>query len=247
MQHLYIVHTRLESRMISICFILFLLISILTSSYGQVTCATGWVQYGGSCYLFNPTFNGVLDNGTWDQCNAYCPASYPGATMFCVNNAAENEWIRGQFTNLYYWIGYTDMLPYGGGKGTKQYGWVTGCSSSYTNWYWQSAQPDNHGNNQDYAAVYHYDGSWHDYGPQGQSIFCGCEYTPALTTTPSSRPTTIPSSTPSTVPSFRPTASPSSHPSTVPSFRPTVAPSSGSTSSPTATPSFSSSQGDISE
>ncbi len=36
--------------MISICFILLLLISILTSSYGQVTCASGWVQYGGSCY-----------------------------------------------------------------------------------------------------------------------------------------------------------------------------------------------------
>ena len=82
--------------MISICFILFLLISILSSSYGQVTCASGWVQNGGSCYLIKPAFNSGSISGTWDQCNAYCPTSYPGATMLCVNNAAENEWIRSQ-------------------------------------------------------------------------------------------------------------------------------------------------------
>ena len=214
--------------MISICFILFVLISILTSSYGQVTCPSGWVQYGGSCYLMKPVFNYGGDRGTWDQCNAYCTGSYPGATMFCVNNAAENEWMRAQFT-YFYWIGYTDMLPYGGGKGTKQYGWVTGCSSTYTYWYSDIGQPDNFGNNEDYAGVYPYNsqwGQWDDHNPTEQ-LNCGCEYIPA----PSSRPTTVPS--------FRP--------STVPSFRPTVAPSSGSTSSPTATPSFSSSVGDISE
>jgi hypothetical protein len=77
--------------MIFICFILFLLISILTSSYGQVTCASGWVQYGGSCYLFNPAFNSGSIAGTWDQCNAYCSTSYTGDTMLCVNNAAEND------------------------------------------------------------------------------------------------------------------------------------------------------------
>ena len=211
--------------MISICFILFLLISILTSSYGQVTCASGWSQYGESCYLFAPVFNsGGLNGaqrGTWDQCNAYCTASYPGATMVCVNNLAENEWIRSQQQGgIYYiWIGYTDMLPYGGGKGTKQYGWVTGCSSTYTNW--GADQPDNWNNIQDYAAVSYVSGQWYDISPD--QCVCGCEYNPALTTTPSSRPSTVPSS------------------------RPTVAPSSRPTSSPTATPSFSSSEGDISE
>jgi hypothetical protein len=218
--------------MIPICFILFLLISILTSSYGQVTCASGWIQYGGSCYLFilessfNPSDPYAVYK-TWDQCNAYCAASYPGATMLCVNDAAENSWIVYQELD-WMWIGYTDMPPYGGGKGTKQYGWVTGCSSTYTNW--ETGQPDNNGNNQDYAAVYglnYY--QWIDYGPQDQ-LQCGCEYNPALTTTPSSRPTTAPS-----------------YPSTVPSFRPTVAQSSGSTSSPTATPSCSSSEGSVSE
>ena len=207
--------------MISICFILFLLTSILTSSYGQVTCPFGWVQNGGSCYLLFTTFLPGSRMGTWDQCIAYCISSYPGATMLCVNNADEDAWILQKSYDYqvpYYWIGYTDMLPYGGGKGTKQYGWVSGCSSTYTNW--AAGEPSNHGNNQDYA-MYHL-GRWYDYSPQDTS-FCGCEYTQALTTTPSSRP------------------------STVPSFRPSVAPSSGSTSSPTATPSFSSSEGSVSE
>ena len=109
--------------MISICFILLLLISMITQSYGQVTCASGWVQNGGKCYSIGPVFNAGSTTGTWDQCNAYCPTSYPGATMLCVQNAAENTWIYSQSQGTYWmWIGYTDMPPYGGGKGTKQYG-----------------------------------------------------------------------------------------------------------------------------
>jgi hypothetical protein len=128
--------------MLSICFILFLLSSVLNSNYGQVTCASGWSQYGGSCYLFNPAFNSDGNSygsqwSTWDQCNSYCPSSYPGATMLCVKNAAENEWTKSQYVTYgligygtYGWIGYTDMPPYGGGKGTKQYGCVsTRCTS----------------------------------------------------------------------------------------------------------------------
>jgi hypothetical protein len=203
--------------MISICFIVFLLISILTSSYGQVTCASGWIQNGGSCYLIRPIFSGGLDYGTWDQCNAYCPTSYPGATMLCVNNADENTWIRSKYPD-WYWIGYTDMLPYGGGKGTMRYRWVTGCSSTYTNWV--VTQPDNNGNNEDYVGVHPY-GQWQDYSPQSQ-FYCGCEYNPS----------TVPTAAPSTV---------------APSKGPTASPSSNSTSSPTAIPTFSSSDGDISE
>jgi hypothetical protein len=142
--------------------------------------------------------------------------------MLCVNNAAENEWIRNQ-SGYWIYIGYTDMPPYGGGKGTKQYGWVTGCSSTYTNWY--PGQPDNSDNIEDYAAV---DpsvggGSWIDWSPQ-YNLFCGCEYTPALTTTPSSRPTTVPSSHPSTVPSSRPSVAPSFRPTTAPSSHPSIIP-----------------------
>jgi hypothetical protein len=202
--------------MISFCFILFLLISILTSSYGQVTCASGWSQYGGNCYLIMPVFNNGSSIGTWDQCNAYCPISFPGATMLCINNAAENEWIRSQsrvYVSYWIWIGYTAMLPYGGGKGSKQYGWITGCTSTYTNW--AAGEPNNMNNNQDYVGVH--DSLWSDGSPQSQCR-CACQYNPAVTMTPSFRPST-------------------SYPS--------VALSSGSSS--TATPSFSSSLGDISE
>ena len=208
--------------MISICFILILLISILTSSYGQVTCASGWVEYGGSCYLLFPYFNSGSQQGTWDQCNAYCSASYSGASMLCINNAAENDWLWSKNGYFHIWIGYTDMLPYGGGKGSKQYGWITGSSSTYTNW--GPGQPDNSGDNEDYAVVYpdNAGGLWNDTNPQGQA-YCGCEYNPALTTTPSFRPSTVLSSYPS------------------------VAPSSDSTSSPTAIPSFEPSEGSVSE
>jgi hypothetical protein len=168
--------------MISICFILFLLISIVTSSYGQVTCPSGWSQqYGGSCYLIKPAFNsgntrGSSQEGSWDQCNAYCTASHPGATMFCINNAAEHNWIWSQ-SGVFMWIGYTDMLPYGGGKGTKQYGWVTGCTSTYTNW--NAGQPDNAFDNSDYAFLNYYGGGrWNNGTPQDQA-FCGCEFNPA--------------------------------------------------------------------
>jgi hypothetical protein len=198
--------------MLSICFILLSLISIQTSSYGQVTCASGWVQYGGSCYLFKPAFNSGSTGGTWDQCNAYCLGIYPGATMLCVNNAAENDWMWSQYEGALGWIGYTDMLPYGGGKGTQQYGWVTGCSSTYTNW--APEEPNNMLDNEDYTHFWGLSSDWNDDHVHMSDIHCGCQYT--------------------VDPSKVPTAAPS-RPSTVPSFRPTASPSSGSTSSPTAT------------
>jgi len=212
------------STMLSIYFSLFLLISIITKSYGQVTCASGWVQNGGKCYLIAPAFNSGSAIGTWDQCNAYCPTSYTGATMLCVNNAAEDAWIVSQYSQYtgippwgYYWIGYTDMPPYGGGKGTKQYGWVTGCSSTYTNWY--PSQPSNSIGNDGISGGEDYAGvspgfQWRDYH-FSITYYCGCQYNPALVVTPSSSPSTNKSS--------------------------------GPTSSPTATPSLSSSNGDVSE
>ncbi len=154
--------------------------------------------------MFGPAIDSGSQWSTWDQCNTYCPNSYPGATMLCVNNVAENEWIRSQSGGNYMWIGYTDMLPYGGGKGTKQYAWVTGCSSTYTNWQVEIGQPDNAFDDEDYAVVDYDNGAWYDLASQDPS-FCGCEYTPALTTTPSSHP--------STVPSFRPKVAPIATPS----------------------------------
>ena len=125
--------------------------------------------------MIKPAFNSGTRSGTWDQCNAYCTASYPGATMFCVNNAAENEWIRSQIESRlgFIWIGFTDMPPYGGGKGTKQYGWITGCSSTYTNW--NAGEPSNQNNNEDYAHMWGPISSWNDEKPQ-KTMRCGCQY-----------------------------------------------------------------------
>jgi hypothetical protein len=104
--------------------------------------------------------------------------------MFCFRNAAENTWIYNQYGGQYGWIGYTDMPPYGGGKGTKQYGWITGCTSTYTNW--DETQPDNHEGKQDYA-YFRGNGKWDD-GNAESAIYCGCQFNPALTTTPSFSP-----------------------------------------------------------
>ena len=178
--------------MITICFILLLLISILTPSYGQ--CASGWVEYSGNCYLFNPVFNSGSTSGTWLQCNAYCTtSSIPGATMLCIRNAAEMSWIVPQSQYGDNWIGYTDMLPYGGGKGTKQFGWVTGCSSTYSNW--APGQPDNGGNLLDNAALFSWNGYWQDETSRSGTS-CGCQYKLAQTTSsgPTSSPTTTPTS-----------------------------------------------------
>jgi len=173
--------------MLSICFILFLLFSVLTPSFGQVTCASGWVQYGENCYKIRPNFsNGEL--GTWTECYTHCTTAYPnlGSTMYCINNAAENAWILALGQTV--WLGYTTMPPYGGGSGTMIFGWVTGCSSTYTNW--EGGIPNNGDNNQHYAAMYG-PYTWDEF-PNNYDFYCGCQYklanTSSPTTTPSFRP-----------------------------------------------------------
>jgi hypothetical protein len=164
--------------MIFICFILTLLISIFIQTHGQVTCASGWVTYEGNCYQFSSMI-------TWDQCNAYCPTSYPGATMLCVNKQAESAWIKSLSNNAI-WIGYTDMPPYGGGKGTKQYRWITGCSSTYTNW--NAGEPNNAGGED--CTIINDAGRWDDRSCQS-SMQCACQYTPVLTKAPTYSPSTV--------------------------------------------------------
>ena len=134
--------------------------------------------------------------------------------MFCVNELEENTWIRSKYnvdSTGDVWIGYTDMPPYGRGKGTKQYGWVTGCSSTYTTG-WTSGNPDNAGNNEDYVCL-NEKSQWNDREAQAK-MNCGCQYTlKAPTYSPSTvAPTT---SSPSTVAPT--TSSPSTPSTTVPS------------------------------
>ena len=124
-----------------------------------------------------PAFNSGSSLGTWDKCNAYCPTSYSGATMLCVRTETENKWIKGK-SGQEIWIGYTD-------KGTQKYGWVKGCSSTYTNW--NTNEPNNAGG-KDYAYIFG-SGKW-KVGSATNNNYCGCQYTLVLTTAPTYSPST---------------------------------------------------------
>jgi len=204
--------------MFALYFILTVFTSIMTSSYGQLTCASGWELNGEKCYQISPGFNSGSKTGDWNQCNSYCQKSYQGATMLCVQDEVQNTWLLSKYGSSF-WIGYTDMPPYGGGKGSKKYGWVTGCSSGYTNWY--SVEPNNYQNNEDCTQVWTAADNtakdtvaqkWND-ADCTVGIQCGCQYTP-VTVAPSFGPTAAPSTNaPSTI-------APSSGPSIVPSTAP---------------------------
>jgi hypothetical protein len=197
--------------MFFICFILFLLISILTPSDAQV-CASGWVKRegGGKCYLFQANFE-----KKWTECYGYCNNfSYPGAMMLCVLNETENDWLYGKYAAIKGgnpnggWIGYSDIKKNASLPNKEDwYGWVPGCSSNYTNW--TPGNPSNTANNEKYAHFW-LDERWNDYTPEAK-VSCACEYNPSA---PSRVPTRAPS-----------TAAPSKRPTAVPSTVPTAAPS----------------------
>ena len=66
----------------------------------------------------------------WTQCEAIC--SSLGASMLCIPDSTTNAWIANQLNQLSYWftfIGYR-ILPNTDGT----YHWISGCSSTYTNW-----------------------------------------------------------------------------------------------------------------
>ena len=49
--------------------------------------------------------------------------------MLCISDSSTNDWINSQY-NASTWIGYSDLSDIQQGN----YQWVTGCSSTYTNW-----------------------------------------------------------------------------------------------------------------
>jgi len=44
--------------------------------------------------------------------------------MLCIQDGVQNNWVKSKYGGSF-WIGYTDMPPYGGRQHTKRYGWVT--------------------------------------------------------------------------------------------------------------------------
>jgi len=81
------------------------------------------------------------------------------------------------------------LVPFPPPYGSMQYGWVTGCSSTYTNWYGNN--PDNDAYSEDYVLLWELvNGQWND-ARSSIAARCGCQYKPA---DPSSCPSCVSSS-----------------------------------------------------
>lgn len=96
--------------------------------------------------------------------------------MLCIHDSNTNSWIASEFSYLkalgiyYSWIGYADYPIY-----DRNYNWVPGCSSFYTNWLNKSIQHDYYGG----AAFMSTKGTWdvasYIYGGYRQ-VTCSCQY-----------------------------------------------------------------------
>jgi len=151
------------------------------------------------CYLFKPTYNGASNAGSFTQCFDYC-ASISGATMLCIHHADENTWVESNYMYPAGWIGYTDdkaFAPTAGGVDTRQYAWVTGCSSTYT--HWGNGEP-NGGHNSQFTKMWvgagTPSGTWNDVPDIGDTVqpiqvYCGCQTMVPTTTAPTVAPTHV--------------------------------------------------------
>jgi hypothetical protein len=142
-------------------FQLLLILSVVFSIYSVVkaTCPVGWTQYDTNCYKFG------LVAVTWSVCQSTCASL--NAMMLCVTDASTNAWLWTQTGDASpTWIGLSDI----GHVGT--YTWVSGCSSTYTNW--ENAQPDSPGA-QHYAYFWRgHSGKWDNLWPSYTNV-CACQ------------------------------------------------------------------------
>jgi len=72
---------------------------------------------------------------TW--ANAYAACEQLGMGFASIHDAEENTYVNSQVGENFAWIGYNDLV------GEKEYTWVDGTCSSYTNWY--PGEPNNSG------------------------------------------------------------------------------------------------------
>jgi len=137
------------------------------------TCASGWLLYGTTCYRFKH-----VTSATWIKCYEACNSlpSFYHITMLCIRNDVENEWVYSNAGDEA-WIGYTDdsrYAPFALGLHSKHYGWVAGCTSTYSNF--KKGQPDNRNNKEDYAGFWKNTvGQWNDFRSDITAP-CGCQY-----------------------------------------------------------------------
>jgi hypothetical protein len=106
------------------------------------------------------TFNGkayYLSNASANYNTARSIALANGAHLLTIGSAAENVFVSNAVNaialNTWYWLGLTDELNEG------VFVWSTGEALTYTNW--SVGEPNNSGNNEDYAHVWN-NGLWND-------------------------------------------------------------------------------------
>ena len=109
-----------------------------------------------SNWKLNPTTNHLytaMSCGTWAQCEA--KAITLGGHLVSVNNAAEDDWLKSNFSMTeHYWIGATNDGVQG------QWRWTSSEAFTYTNW---GANFNNLGGNENCAQYYSVTpGIWND-------------------------------------------------------------------------------------
>ena len=189
----------------------------------HTTCESGWASYEGNCYYLDEDFAFY----TYQDCFDLCSNAIPGQNtmMFCIQSGGQNDFISGLATGSdYIWMGYQYS------ESDSAYVWEDGCTSSFTNW--NPGYPRNAG----CAYLASSLGTWLD-NECSLPIWCGCQYTPGISVSPSTIPTSIPTEQPSIATAY-PSSHPTDHPTLLPSSAPSYAPtSSRPTSLPTVSPS----------
>jgi hypothetical protein len=185
-------------------------------------CPTNWVQFQSKCYMF------TTNTFTFPQCTSFCSASQGGATMLCIENMDQNNFIDSNFNDG---VAYSTLIGLGQDS-NGQFVWFPGCASSLTNWY--PGEPNQNMGPNEYTELIHGDGRWND-TPDYTGAYCACELN--VGDLPSSQPSGQPSDQPSIQPSNQPSGQPSNQPSEQPSLQPTEQPSSQPSNQPSDQPS----------
>jgi hypothetical protein len=94
-----------------------------------------------------------------------------GGHLATINDAAENTWVTGQFSNFggsphSLWIGLNDVTTEG------QFAWTSGEAVGYTNW--APGEPNNSNGGEDFAVIFAPDNSlfpqWNDINLSGSTL-----------------------------------------------------------------------------
>ncbi len=107
---------------------------------------------------------------SWDQ--AYMICEKKGGHLVSVNSQEENTFVKNLSAkyDTYCWLGFTDLHQEG------NWYWITGESVNYSNW--NSGEPNNTNNCENYAYMFSNSGLWNDTSLYGSNQYTGfiCEY-----------------------------------------------------------------------